>query len=124
MNFNDPFLGLNNSGASNLLLGGNDIAEANVINNAYSAQYGQYAGTQVTYISKTGTNQFHGDGIYSWNGRELNANQFFSNAAGLPTPFNNFNQGAAGFSGPIRRTRHSSTSIMRFFAISCRRTPF
>ena len=35
-NFNDPFLSLNNSGASNLLLGSNDIAEANVITNAYS----------------------------------------------------------------------------------------
>jgi len=105
MNYNDPFLGLNNSGAFNLTLGANDIAEANVINNAYSAQYGQYAGTQVTYISKSGTNQFHGDALYNWNGRELNANQFFSNAAGLPTPFNNFNQYAVGISGPIRKDK-------------------
>jgi hypothetical protein len=101
MNYNDPFLNLNNSGASNLTLGSNDIAEANVINNAYSGQYGQYAGAQVTYITKTGTNQFHGDAIYMWNGRAMNANQFFSNEAGLPTPFNNFNQWATGASGPI-----------------------
>jgi hypothetical protein len=105
MNYNDPFLSLNNSGASNLTLGANDIAEANIINNAYSAQYGQYAGTQVTYISRSGTNEFHGDAIYNWNGRTMNANQFFSNAAGLPRPFNNFNQGAAGFHGPIFKNR-------------------
>jgi hypothetical protein len=61
-NFNDPFLSLNNSGASNLLLGSNDVAEANVITNAYSGQYGQYAGAQVTYITKSGNNEFHGDG--------------------------------------------------------------
>jgi hypothetical protein len=103
MNYNDPFLGLNNSGASNLTLGSNDIVEANVINNAYSAQYGQYAGTQVTYISRSGSNQFHGDAIYNWNGRAMNANQFFSNAAGIPRPFNNFNQGATYVSGPIRK---------------------
>ena len=105
MNFNDPFLGLNNSGASNLMLGSNDIAEANVINNAYSAQYGQYAGTQVTYISKSGTNAFHGDALWNWNGRELNANQFFSNQAGLPTPFNNFNQWAVNVNGPIVKNK-------------------
>ena len=92
INNNDPFFGINNSGASNLLLGSNDIAEANVINNPYSGQYGQYAGSQVTYITKSGTNQFHGDAIYNWNGRALNANQFFSNEAGQGTPFNNFNQ--------------------------------
>lgn len=101
MNFNDPFLSLNNSGASNLMLGSNDIAEANVINNAYSAQYGQYAGTQVTYISKSGTNQWHGDAVYNWNGRYLNANQYFSNEFGLATPFNNFNQWATNVNGPI-----------------------
>lgn len=105
MNYNDPFLSLNNSGASNLTLGSNDIAEATVIDNAYSAQYGQYAGAQVTYITKSGTNQFHGDAIYNWNGRALNANQFFSNSFGLPTPFNNFNQWAAGVNGPIRKDK-------------------
>jgi outer membrane receptor protein involved in Fe transport len=101
MSYNDPFLDVNNSGASNLSLGSNDIAEANVINNAYSGQYGQYAGTQVAFITKSGTNDFHGDAIYMWNGRALNANQFFSNAVGAPTPFNNFNQWATGVQGPI-----------------------
>ena len=101
VNDNDPFFGINNSGASNLLLGSNDIAEVNVINNAYSAQYGQYAGSQITYITKSGENSFHGDGIYMWNGRELNSNQFFANEAGLATPFNNFNQWQTNLSGPI-----------------------
>jgi hypothetical protein len=75
MNFNDPFLSLNNSGASNLMLGANDVSEANVISNAYSGQYGQYAGAQVTYITKSGSNQFHGDATYNWNGRAMNSNQ-------------------------------------------------
>jgi hypothetical protein len=105
VNNNDPFFGINNSGASNLLLGSNDIAEANVITSPYSGQYGQYAGTQITYITKSGTNQFHGDAIYNWNGRALNANQFFSNQVGEPTPFNNFNQYMAGVQGPIRKNR-------------------
>jgi hypothetical protein len=104
-NYNDPFLGINNSGASNLSLGVNDISEATVITNAYSAQYGQYAGTQITYVTKSGTNQFHGDAIYNWNGRAMNADQFFSNAVGQPRPFNNFNQWATGVQGPIKKDR-------------------
>ena len=39
--------------------------------------------SQITYITKSGTNDFHGDAIYMWNGRALNANQFFSNSGGL-----------------------------------------
>jgi hypothetical protein len=105
MSYNDPFLDVNNSGASNLSLGSNDIAEANVINNAYSGQYGQYAGSQVTYITKSGTNEWHGDALYMWNGRALNANQFFNNSFGAPTPFNNFNQWATGVQGPIWKNR-------------------
>jgi hypothetical protein len=104
-NSNDPFFGINSSGASNLLLGSNDVQEANVINGAYSAQYGQYAGSQVTYITKSGSNAFHGNAIYMWNGRALNANQFFSNQAGQPTPFNNFNQWATSVQGPIWKNR-------------------
>jgi Carboxypeptidase regulatory-like domain len=101
VNYDDPFFSINNSGASNLLLGSNDIAEANVINNAYSGQYGQYAGSQVAYITKSGTNSFHGEAVYNWNGRDLNSNSFFGNQAGIPTPFNNFNQWQTGVSGPI-----------------------
>lgn len=105
MNFNDPYLNLNNSGASNLMLGSNDIPEVNVINNAYSGQYGQYAGSQVTYVTKSGTNSFHGDAIYMWNGRALNANDFFDNAAGNPRAFLNFNQWQTGAQGPIWKNR-------------------
>ena len=105
VNNNDPFFGINNSGASNLLLGSNDIEEADVINSAYSGQYGQYAGSQITYITKSGKNQFHGDAVYMWNGRALNANQFFSNEVGLPTPFNNFNQWQTNVSGPIIKNK-------------------
>jgi hypothetical protein len=104
-NTNDVFLSLNDSGASNLMLGANDIAEGNVVNNAYSGQYGQYSGTQVAYITKSGSNEFHGDAVYMWNGRAMNANQFFSNQVGSPRPFNNFNQWATNGNGPIRKNK-------------------
>ena len=76
----DPYLNLNNSGATNLMLGRNETQEATVISNAYSGQYGQQAGAQVNYVTKSGTNQFHGNAIYYWNGSSMNANAWFNNA--------------------------------------------
>src|SRR5215472_12888422 len=109
-NDNDPFLNLNNSGATNLLLGANDIQEATVTNNGYSGQYGQLAGAQVNYVTKSGTNQWHGNAIYYWNGRALNANDYLNNlqVAGTPStkrPFDNVNQWAASIGGPIIKDR-------------------
>src|SRR5215831_4336917 len=105
-NDNDPFLNLNNSNATNLLLGANDVSETTVTNNGYSGQYGQLAGAQVNYVTKSGTNQWHGNAIYYWNGRVLNANDYLNNlqVAGTPStkrPFDNVNQWAASIGGPI-----------------------
>jgi hypothetical protein len=82
--YNDPFLNLNNSGASNLLLGANEVEEVTVVSNAYTGQYGRQAGAQIDYITKSGTNSFHGDALYYWTGRALSANNFFNNANGAP----------------------------------------
>ena len=100
-NDNDPFLNLNNSGATNLLLGANEISEATVTNNGYSGQFGQLAGAQVNYVTKSGTNRFHGNAEYFWNGRVLNADSFFNKENGLPKNFDNVNQWAASIGGPI-----------------------
>lgn len=100
-NDNDPFLNLNNSGATNLLLGANEVQEASVTNNGYSGQYGQLAGAQVNYVTKSGANQFHGNAAYYWNGRVMNANDFVNNQTNTPRPFDNVNQWAASFGGPI-----------------------
>src|SRR5579863_570444 len=101
MNENDPFLNLNNSGATNLMLGANDIQTATVVNNGYTGEYGQLAGANVNYVTKSGTNKFHGNAEYFWNGSVLNANDWFLNNDGAPRSFDNANQWAASFGGPI-----------------------
>jgi hypothetical protein len=101
MNENDPFLNLNNSGATNLMLGANDVQTATVVNNGYSGEYGTLAGANVNYVTKSGTNKFHGNAEYFWNGSVLNANDWFLNNDGAPRSFDNANQWAASFGGPI-----------------------
>jgi hypothetical protein len=100
-NENDPFLNLNNSGATNLLLGANDVQEVSVVNNGYSGQYGGLAGANVNYVTKSGSNTFHGNANYYWNGRAMNANNYFNKQSDVDRPFVNANQWGASFGGPI-----------------------
>ncbi len=102
---NDPFLNVNNSGATNLLLGNNEVQEATVVSNGYSGQYGSFAGAQVNYVTKSGSNQWHGNLAYYWNGSALNANDWFNNNSGAPRAFDNANQWATSFGGPIKKDK-------------------
>jgi len=101
----DPYLNLNNSGATNLTLGRNDIAEATVTTNAYGGQFGQQAGAQVSYVTKSGTNQYHGNAEYWWTGRAMDANDWFNNLNSTPRPFANNNEWADSFGGPIKKDK-------------------
>src|SRR6201996_8464387 len=105
MDDNDPFLNVNNSGASNLLLGSNEIQEADVVTNGYSGAYGSLGGINVNYVTKSGGNAFHGNAIYYWTGRAMDANDWFNKAAGGDRPFNNANQWAASLGGPIKKDK-------------------
>jgi outer membrane receptor for ferrienterochelin and colicin len=102
---NDPFLNVNNSGATNLLLGNNEVQEATVVTNGYSGQYGGFAGANVNYITKSGSNNWHGNANYWWDGRAMNANNFFNVGNDAPRPFVNANQYAASFGGPIKKDK-------------------
>lgn len=99
--FNDPFLNLNVSGSSNLLLGSNELQEVAVVSNAYTGQYGRQAGAQIDYTTKSGSDAFHGDAVYDWTGRFLTANDPVNKAFGGTRPFENNNQWAAALGGPI-----------------------
>lgn len=101
----DPYLNLNNSGATNLLLGNNDVDTVTVTTNAYDAAFGGLGGAQVNEISRSGGNAFHGNLEYWWNGRVMNANSFFNKQFGSPRGFDNANQWAAAVGGPIKRDK-------------------
>ncbi len=98
---NDPFLNLNNSGPSNLLLGQNDVDQISVVSNAYGAQYGELGGIQENILTRSGTNQFHGNVVYYWTNSDINANQWFNDNTDTPLAYANANQGAGAIGGPI-----------------------
>jgi len=95
----DPYLNSNN------LLGSNEIAEASVVVNAYSSDFGRMAGAQVNYVSKSGTNTFHGNLFYNFNDKILNANDFFNNALGVPRSRMDAHNFGGSVGGPIRKNK-------------------
>ncbi|HXZ12142.1 MAG TPA: carboxypeptidase regulatory-like domain-containing protein [Candidatus Sulfotelmatobacter sp.] len=107
MDTNDPFLNVNDSGATNLLLGQNEVEEVSVVTNGYSGQYGGLAGANINYVTRGGTNAFHGRAIWYWNGRALNANSWFNNSTSPITPrsFVNANQYGGDVGGPIKKDK-------------------
>jgi hypothetical protein len=101
----DPYLNINNSGASNNTLGSNEVAEAAVVLNAYSGDYGRMAGAQVNWVGKSGTNQFHGNLFHDYNDKIFNANDFFNNQAGIQEPRSDAHRFGGSVGGPIRKNK-------------------
>ena len=71
----------------------------------FDAAYGRYAGANVSLITKTGGNAFHGTFFEFLRNRELNANDFFLNRTDQPRPVLTQNQFGFVFGGPIRKEK-------------------
>ena len=103
---NDPLTNLNSGLSTNLVLGLNSIAEVTVNTLSYSVDQGRYGAAQVNYVTKSGTNQFHGNAYELWNGSRWNAADFFTNATpGNQKPRSVVNHFGGSLGGPIRRNK-------------------
>ena len=67
---NDPLTNLNSGLSTNLVLGLNSISEVTVNTLSYAVDQGRYGASQVNYVTKSGTNQFHGNLYELWNGSD------------------------------------------------------
>jgi hypothetical protein len=81
------------------------VEELRVITNGGKAEYGRNAGGQIEMVTRSGTNEWHGNAFEYLRNTKLNANQFFSNSAGVARP--KFIQNIYGFSlgAPIMKDR-------------------
>ena len=77
------------------------IAEFRIVTNNAGAEYGGYAGGLVNVVTKSGTNQFHGDAYEFWRNSDLNSADFFQHTV------NNLSQNDFGgtVGGPILRDK-------------------
>jgi Carboxypeptidase regulatory-like domain len=99
---NDPLTNLNSGLSTNLVLGLNSISEVTVNTLSYSVDQGRYGASQVDYVTKSGTNKFHGNLYELWNGAVLNAADYFTNATpGNRKPRSTVNHFGGSIGGPI-----------------------
>jgi len=75
------------------------IAEVRVLSN-YEAEYGRNAGSVVTIVTKSGTNDIHGSGFWYFRDQALNARNFFNTPPNPKDEFSNHQFGAS-FGGPL-----------------------
>jgi len=95
---------MNSSGYVNLLVmvpSQDALQEFKVQTANLPAQYDRFAGGIISFSTKTGTNQIHGEAYEYLRNKVLNANNFFNNATGIGVgPFSQ-NQFGGTFGGPL-----------------------
>src|SRR6476659_8455213 len=77
------------------------ISEVKVLRDNYAAEYGNNGGAMINIVTKGGGSAYRGTAYYFVRNEALNANNFFSNKAGLPRPLYRFNYWGFNVSGPM-----------------------
>jgi hypothetical protein len=103
LSITDSYIGTNIVGVTGLTSGLNAVDQVSVNTEAYSADHGRKGAAQIDYITKSGTNSFHGNMFETWNGSRMNARNFFLNAdpSHPPKPRTNVNLFGASLGGPL-----------------------
>ncbi|MFZ0418591.1 MAG: TonB-dependent receptor [Candidatus Sulfotelmatobacter sp.] len=81
------------------------LQEFIVQSSQYDASQGRVAGGVVAAVTKSGTNNLHGNVYEFFRNTALNANNYFLNAAGVPRPPYQRNQFGGTLGGPIVKDR-------------------
>jgi hypothetical protein len=81
------------------------IKEFKVQTGLYDASYGRYGGANISVVTKSGTDSYHGGVFEFFRNDVLNANDYFSNQAGQSRPPLKQNQFGFDVGGPIKRNK-------------------
>jgi hypothetical protein len=96
---------MGDASGSNTFLTTDSTGEFKIITNSMSAEYGRTTGGVISVISKSGGNEYHGSAFEYIQNTAFNANNFFSNAAGIPLAPVHQNQFGGSAGGRIIKDR-------------------
>ena len=88
------------------------IQEFKVDNSAFGAEHGHVSGAIVNIVTRSGTDEFHGDVFEFFRNDALDARNFFEFTSPDPHPFKR-NQFGGSLGGPIRRGRTFFFAVLR-----------
>lgn len=95
------------------------IQEYKILTSNYQAEYGRSSGAQISVVTKSGTNQFHGSGYWFHRHDSLNANNWKNNRDGLARKLFRFNDQGFTIGGPVYIPKiETKTKDKLFFFVS------
>src|SRR5574340_795002 len=94
------------------------ITEFAVETNGFKAEYGHAGGGQITFVSKSGTNDFHGSAYEFLRNTKLDANDWFANANRNPRRIYKQNDFGASVGGAVRIPKIYNGRDKTFFFFS------
>jgi hypothetical protein len=93
--------GLGANGGTNTLVAVEGMQEFRVQTSSYAPEFGRMPGAQVSVLTRSGTNQFHGALFDFFRNDVLDARDWFANADGLPKPELRQNDFGGALGGPV-----------------------
>jgi hypothetical protein len=92
-------------GGTNSLVSVDALQEFRIQTSTYAPEFGRTPGGQISILTRSGTNQFHGTAFDYLRNDVLDANDWFADSKGLPKPRERQNDFGGTFSGPILKDR-------------------
>ncbi len=92
-------------GGTNSLVSVDAMQEFRIQTSTYAPEFGRTPGGQISIVTRSGTNQFHGTAFDFLRNDVLDANDWFANSAGLGKPQERQNDFGGTLSGPIVKDR-------------------
>jgi hypothetical protein len=92
-------------GGTNSLVSVDALQEFRIQTSTYSPEFGRTPGGQISIVTRSGTNLFHGTAFDYLRNDVLDANDWFANEKGLKKPEERQNDFGGTFSGPILKNQ-------------------
>jgi hypothetical protein len=92
-------------GGTNSLVSVDAMQEFRIQTSTFAPEFGRTPGGQISILTRSGTNQFHGTAFDYLRNDVFDANNWFADSEGLPKPMERQNDFGATLGGPIVRKR-------------------
>jgi hypothetical protein len=92
-------------GGTNSLVSADDVQEFAVLTSSYAPEFGRMPGAQVSIVTRSGTNEFHGEVFDYVRNDAFDANDWFANRDNLKRAALRQNDYGGVFGGPILKDR-------------------
>ena len=93
--------GLTTFGGTNNLASVDAVQEFKILTSTYAPEYGRTPGAQVSLVTRSGSNEFHGTLFDYFRNDALDANDWFANSRGFKRPALRQNDFGGVFGGPV-----------------------